>query len=821
MEMEQTQEKEQKESWWVETYRRHELIGCLWLGAAAMLFLSLGSHQPADHSANLIGPTGSYIARGLYFAFGMAAWLLPISLVCWGLQIIATKRRLTYRNGIALIIMAAAGACMVACQTFVFQNGITRFGLPQSLGGFISFWVSERGIERLFGPGGSFILMAGVALVTATIVTGIHPFRICGRIYQGCKSLLNRTNWEKKWRLWSGTPEPTVEPIDMSELMADSSTPPQAADPQVMAALAAEPAVDIKSTPARQTTPAAPVPAPVKPAAPDPQKVRQIVDATQKHHQAANAKNDDAGAIYVPKPGLETYQYEGYQPPSIELLAAPDLVEHDGSDDVMLRKIQDHIVETLKCFNVEVEPGGITQGPTITRYEFYPSMGLRVNKITALKDDLARATRAERINILAPIPGKATVGIEIANNDKQKVVLRELFESDAFRQSTAQLPLALGKDVYGNTIVGDLANMPHLLVAGATGSGKSVCINSIIASLLFRFSPDELKFVMIDPKVVEMQVYNSLPHMAFPVVTEPKKVLMALRWVIKEMEDRYVMFAKKGVRNFEGYNDLRGREVRAEEQLTQPNLVNTETGTDFLDDDERAAALAATSAESGAMPERLPYIVVIIDELADLMQTAPADVETGIARLAQKARAAGIHLIVATQTPRADVITGVIKANIPSRIAFQVSSKTDSRIILDENGAENLIGKGDMLYLPPGSAQHIRAQGALITDEEAQALVQACAQQGAPAFDTNFTDPYMEEEETQVQISDADEEMLGKCMEVIFTEKKASTSLLQRKLRLGYTRAARMIDVLETRGIIGPGDGAKPREILIDLSGVE
>jgi S-DNA-T family DNA segregation ATPase FtsK/SpoIIIE len=377
--------------------------------------------------------------------------------------------------------------------------------------------------------------------------------------------------------------------------------------------------------------------------------------------------------------------------------------------------------------------------------------------------------------------------------------------------------------------------MPHLLVAGATGSGKSVCINGIIASLLYRFTPDELRFIMIDPKVVEMQLYNDLPHMIVPVVTDPKKVLLALRWVINEMERRYALFAKVGTRNFEGFNSMRAKEreneesdvIMAEEpELTHDVKINDELAAEggFPEEDLNAEMPAGRHNRPASgdedLPDNLPFIVVIIDELADLMQTAPADVETGIARIAQKARAAGIHLIVATQTPRADVVTGIIKANVPSRIAFQVSSKTDSRIILDSNGAENLVGKGDMLYLPPGSATLARAQGALITDDEAQDLVDACAAQGTPKFEPEAHEAIEsgEMDGGGEEISDADEEILEKCLEVIYTEKKASTSLLQRRLRLGYTRAARMIDILESRGIISPGDGAKPREILVDLS---
>ncbi|MCL4163563.1 UNVERIFIED_CONTAM: hypothetical protein GTU68_012338, partial [Idotea baltica] len=377
----------------------------------------------------------------------------------------------------------------------------------------------------------------------------------------------------------------------------------------------------------------------------------KIIDSAQRANRKLSPE-EAAGSLFAKNKDESTVlgcgsEFEDYELPPLSILNYCE-DETEPTDENLLFEQQNTIVDTLSTFGVDVEPGNITRGPTITRYELVPAPGLRVNRITSLEADLARATRAERINILAPVPGKDTVGIEIANSDRIPVALRELFEDDAFRNSKAKLPLALGKDVYGKTIVGDLAGMPHLLVAGATGSGKSVCINSIIASLLYRFTPDELRFIMIDPKVVEMQLYNDLPHMVVPVVTDPKKVLLALRWVINEMERRYALFAKVGTRNFEGFNAMRARDLAAEE----------------------------------ALPDSLPYIVVIIDELADLMQTAPADVESGIARIAQKARAAGIHLIVATQTPRAEVVTGVIKANIPSRVAFQVSSKTDSRIIL-------------------------------------------------------------------------------------------------------------------------------------------
>jgi S-DNA-T family DNA segregation ATPase FtsK/SpoIIIE len=494
--------------------------------------------------------------------------------------------------------------------------------------------------------------------------------------------------------------------------------------------------------------------------------------------------------------------------PGVDLLEEHSLEARTAADPSELQEVQQVLIDTLAQFGIAVGPGDITKGPTITRYEVYPAKGVRVDKIVSLERDLARATRAERINILAPIPGKDTVGIELANSRKVTVKLRELFQSPDWDSAKehAKIPLALGKDVYGKTIIADLAQMPHLLVAGTTGSGKSVCINALIASMLFRFTPEEMRFVIIDPKMVELQAYQSLPHLAFPIVTDPKRVLLALRWVIDEMERRYKMFARVGVRNIVGFN-------------ARPKKKPVAAGDDRGDEDESVTGRPGSTppATEEEVPDRIPYVVVIIDELADLMQTAPADVENAIARITQMARAAGMHVIVATQTPRADVITGVIKANVPSRIAFQVASKIDSRVILDENGAERLLGQGDMLYLPPSASRLIRAQGVLVTDNEIHAVVGFVSKQSPPAFDTAMHEKLQSTSAPEEEVTAEDEELVEKCIEIIRQEKRASTSLLQRRLRLGYTRAARIVDILEQRGILGPGEGAKPREILVDL----
>jgi S-DNA-T family DNA segregation ATPase FtsK/SpoIIIE len=406
---------------------------------------------------------------------------------------------------------------------------------------------------------------------------------------------------------------------------------------------------------------------------------------------------------------------------------------------------------------------------------------------------------------------------------KTKVIMRDLLESEEWHKTKARIPLALGKDVYGHPIIADLGDMPHLLIAGSTGSGKSVCINAIIASLLYRFPPDQLRFVMIDPKVVELQQYNTLPHLVVPVVNDPKKVILALRWVVNEMEKRYQIFARVGVRNIKSFNERPKNKPLPQSEPELPLMMKKEKVEAASDGFavELDEEIVVPREDDIVIPEKLSYIVVIIDELADLMLVAPADVEMAIARITQMARAAGIHCIVATQRPSVDVITGVIKANIPARIAFQVAARVDSRTIIDAMGADKLLGKGDMLYLPPGSAKLIRAQGALITDHEIQSIVDFIARQGKPSYEVDIHQQLSKPSAgfDGEEGIDEDEDLIQQCIEVIRSEQKASVSLLQRRLRLGYTRAARIMDELENRGIVGPSKGAEPRDILIDLDG--
>jgi S-DNA-T family DNA segregation ATPase FtsK/SpoIIIE len=507
--------------------------------------------------------------------------------------------------------------------------------------------------------------------------------------------------------------------------------------------------------------------------------------------------------------------------PPMKLLVEPQPASDEDSTE-MHQQMADLLVRTLEEFGVKVTMGEVHAGPVITRYDVYPAPGVRVEKILSLDKNIALGLKALSVRILAPVPGKGCVGIEVPNRKTQPVFIRDILESEDWVNTKADIPVALGKEVSGKPLIADLTKMPHLLIAGSTGSGKTVCINAIITSLLYHASPEDVRFVMVDPKIVEMQVYNTLPHMLVPVVTDPKKVPNALKYLLNEMDRRYQTFAAVGVRNIAGYNAKMAKNKRdaadAEAKAAELDAA--------LSPEERAAAAAAVEVPrdpdlEGEMPEKLPYIVCIVDELADLMMVAPADIETGIARLAQLARAAGIHLILATQRPSVNVITGVIKANLPSRIAFKVASKVDSRTILDTGGADQLIGKGDMLFLPPGSADLVRSQGAFVGDDEIAGIVEYVTQQnGEPLFDEQFqrtVEQGDEDGEEGGEDGDWSDDLVPDAIEVIKTSKRASTSMLQRRLKIGYNRAARIMEILEDEGIVGPENGSSPREILVPL----
>ncbi|HSU56698.1 MAG TPA: DNA translocase FtsK [Candidatus Dormibacteraeota bacterium] len=836
------------------------------------------STDSASHSThNWIGPLGARVAYASFLVFGFSAYMLPLVLALYGLAYLFDalaylKRRWMWA---AILVLSCMGWLHLLDlphlqdKTSLFSKARYAISAP-SIGGFIGMTLYEY-IFWMLGTVGAAIVYASLDLVSLLFLTNFQlgPWvrgLIGNKKEKGAEPSADEVALERRARELkkqakqledevvratpnerSGlgpdlkpVPEPTVRDLSIPQSKGSRAKKPAPSD-SVKDIVPAEEGEVIPAREVAAATTSDILGNKTEKASPESNgKTSEL--KTDETGTAAKPGEDEKSGEAKPEPEVKitgltpkprprkkpitvasTPIIGNYQLPSMDFLQHPDpnLKPTESKEELMAnaRLMQ----QTLAQFDIEVSLGDITKGPTITRYELHPAPGVKLEKITALNNNIAAALKAERIHILAPVPGKSSVGVEVPNAVKTKVIMRDLLESEEWRNSKVRIPLALGKDVYGHPIISDLAEMPHLLIAGSTGSGKSVCINAIIASLLYRFSPDQLRFVMIDPKVVELQQYNALPHLVVPVVTDPKKVILALRWVVNEMEKRYQIFAKVGVRNIGTFNGRPKNKPIPQPELELPLMAKkekVEPGAEgfAVEVDEE---IVVPREDDIVIPEKLSYIVVIIDELADLMLVAPADVEMAIARITQMARAAGIHCIVATQRPSVDVITGVIKANIPARIAFQVAAKVDSRTILDAMGADKLLGKGDMLYLPPGSAKLIRAQGALITDQEIQSIVDFIAKQAKPSYEVEIhqqlSKPASSYEEGEG--IDEDEEIIEQCIEVIRTEQKASVSLLQRRLRLGYGRAARIMDELENRGIVGPSKGAEPRDILIDLDG--
>jgi S-DNA-T family DNA segregation ATPase FtsK/SpoIIIE len=853
-----------------------DFIGVGLLAAAVLLLLAQFSfhrgdiaglvNPPNDPLHNWIGWAGAHIAWLVFGVFGVTAYLVPVLFAAFGVGYLFNFLGYLREHSrwsvfwAAMLLVSLTGLLHIMEVTGLTGELRVKLG-ANSAGGLLGFLTFEYALW-MAGKAGAVIVYATVALIGILYLTNfrlgawlqawfdgqVTPFSKAGEKATGAnpaEAALERKARElekrkreleaevaraaaasakaepgrdlsvpqpaKPGRSKKSAPEPVVEiePAEEVEIISASEVKAAATTGDVLGAKAdaAKPAKDELAEP----EPSAAATDDDKPGEPKPEPQINVIGLTPTRPKPKPRKPITVAA---------TPMIGNYQLPSLDFLQLPDLtVKPTESKEELLANAR-LMQQTLAQFDIPVELGDITKGPTITRYELHPAPGVKLEKIQNLNNNLAAALRAERIHILAPVPGKSSVGVEVPNSIKTKVIMRDLFETDEWRATKAKIPIALGKDVYGHPIIADLAEMPHLLIAGSTGSGKSVCINSIIASLLYRFTPDQLRFVMIDPKVVELQQYNVLPHLVVPVVTDPKKVILALRWVVNEMEKRYQIFARVGVRNIATFNARPKHKPLPEREPELPLMAKkekVEPGADgfAVEVDEE---IVVPREDDIVIPEKLSYIVVIIDELADLMLVAPADVEMAIARITQMARAAGIHCIVATQRPSVDVITGVIKANIPARIAFQVASRVDSRTILDAMGADKLLGKGDMLYLPPGSAKLIRAQGALITDQEINSAVDFIAKQAKPSYEMEIhqqlSKPTAAASESGI---DEDEEIIQDCIEVIRSEQKASVSLLQRRLRLGYGRAARIMDELENRGIVGPSNGAEPRDILLDL----
>ena len=724
--------------------------------------LSFNASDPSSNSysteagvRNFGGRLGAETADLFLMVFGVASYLIPCSLIYFAYRLLRFKEfNWRYYKDIAYL-----GLLVSISALFAFNLEFTVFlGQKVSTGGIVGFKTAEL-LRKYLGITGALLLLLPM-LIASIMVLSRFSFVLFADWWLGSLG--------EKWGRFRERRALNREILDREPKPADQNAP------------------NIK---------------PQQPSAPP---------------SVAVAKKEKKRDSEKGTPLQETFDFVrddgNYRTPPLSLLDAPIVAEKRLDKDALTMNAR-LLEKKLKDFGVEGEVVEICPGPVVTMYEFAPGPGIKVSRIAGLSDDLSMALQALSIRIVAPIPGKGVVGVELPNRERETVCLKEILGSEEFHKGKLKLPLALGKDISGAPLVTDLARMPHLLVAGATGSGKSVSINTMILSLLYTATPRDLRIIMVDPKMLELSVYEGIPHLLLPVVTNPKKAALALKRAVDEMGRRYRLMADKGVRNIESYNRLLEREEKehAEHRGKEP-VVHDES--DDLTTDDEAAIQAFLDKDDVLEHGHLPYIVVIVDELADLMMVAGRDLEESIARLAQMARAAGIHLILATQRPSVDVITGLIKANFPARISFQVSSKTDSRTILDCNGAESLLGSGDMLFLPPGTARLQRSHGAFVTDAEVQRVVDFLKKQGKPVYDKTF----LEEKPDEARGGDDEEidDRYDDAVALVAETRQASISMIQRRLRVGYNRAARMIEKMEREGIVGPSDGtSKPREVFI------
>ncbi len=723
-------------------------------------------HAPPNNPpTNLIGPVGAWVAYALLVVFGIGAYLLPPWLLAMGvLFVLSRSERLWPKIAWSLLVLFAAislaelrvSAWSELCGrlNIDFTTGVYGVAFTRSV---LMRWLSPIGAGILLWV--ALLIALGMLIRTHTLLRGYEFVgggwvRVAERVKQIVAAHRETLNRVRANRLQRYLEEEEVE--DTFSAVGETAAAP------------VESSTNDTVEPGGEPTPAKP----------------------KKPRRRRKSGDDYADPDQPFSNGTREYVL-----PPMRLLDPVPTVK-GRSVRVDTTSASRIITDTLAEFKIEARVVNFEVGPVVTRYELLPAPGIRVERIAGLSNNLALSLKATSVRVQAPIPGKGVVGVEVPNTNAKLVPIREIMEGEEWQNGDCRLPLLLGKDVGGSDIIADLTTMPHLLIAGATGSGKSVCMNSILTGLLMTKTPDQLRLLLVDPKIVEFSSYNHLPHLVVPVINDPQKVALGLRWTIKEMEKRYKMFGQAGVRNIEGFNN---RVV-----ATQQTLFD-EPGN--------------TAAAADALPATVPYIVIVIDELADLMLTDAAEVENCVARLAQLSRAVGIHMIIATQRPSVNVITGTIKANFPSRIAFQVAQRTDSRTILDGMGAEKLLGRGDMLFMPPGVSKLVRAQGAMISDEEIKRVTRFIKKQVEPEYEVEIKQT-LEKAVSTAQLEEGggeDEAMLERAIEVIRETRRASTSSLQRRLRIGYTRAARMMDVLEERGVIGPPRGSDPREILIDL----
>jgi len=752
-----------------------EIAGILVGTMGLMLLLGVLSYNPADiglfnnqpGSHNWIGPFGARTAYATFMYFGVAGYVIPFCILWIGVSAVFWSAHKIYPRLLWFLLGLFCLSGLLDMQQ-IWYGAVERLNIG-SPGGLMGEMLAQRTLGYWIGHAGAGIVFVVLFAISVIRMLDLHIIDLAKRLWKWIKALKMDT--------------PTTE-----EIIAPAEKPKRRRAPRKpKPASGAKEELDIqKMLEERQVASEAKKPKPVVEKA-DWEKPKPKKQTPPKSDAKAQFANVDTGETHA-----------NYQLPSLDLLD-PSVPQGKGMSPTEIADTAQILQNALEEFGVEAKVTGVQQGPVVTCYEILPSAGVRVERIKALADNIALKMHAESIRIQAPIPGKGVCGVEVPNTARASVFFRDLVESEKFQKGKQLLPLVLGKDVNGESMIYDLAKMPHLMVAGATGSGKSVCMNSILTGLLMKHSPDDMRLILVDPKTVEFHQYNNLPHLVVPVITNAKKVALGLRWAIDEMERRYKWFNQTGVRDLPSFNS---RAIQKQEELF---------GDEVAVEPEK---------KKDQIPEKLPYIVIVIDELADLMAVAQQEIEAGIARLAAKSRAAGIHMILATQRPDVKVITGTIKANFPVRIAFKVSQGNDSRTILDRVGAEKLLGKGDMLVVPPGSDRHIRSQGAFTSDGEIDRVTKFCKEQGKPEFIAEIHEK-IEKPSTDLPEMDSgeDDEILEQAIEVIRQTKRASTSSLQRRLRIGYTRAARVMDLLEERGMIGPPDGAGPREILIDLDG--
>ena len=754
--------------------RISEFVGVALFAMALIWLIALVTYEPTDPvwffttdtmraPANFMGRVGSFLAELSFQVLGYASYLIPalIAVVGWHyFWCQAVDALYTKILGVGLLVSALSAFLSLAF------GSTEAAGKTFYAGGFFGSWVGDWMADYLNRMGATIVVLT-VAMLSLVLSTQLSLGRIFARATQTSRDAsavgigrirgwLDARRRDRQQRrdaaarlakTVAGSAQSPLTKLKTTGEREESATPSRAIDRE-------QPRV----------SPPAPRPAP-------PVVAKRRADA------------EPTLPLSEPDPGKSAGRRQGaYNLPPASLLDAPK--PEQKIDERELMDGARHLEEKCREFAVDGQVVQIHPGPVVTTYELKPDAGVKYSKVTGLADDLCLAMQAESV-LIDRIPGKSTVGIQIPNKSRESISLRELLESDAYQKSASRLTLALGKTIHGEPYVTDLAAMPHLLIAGSTGTGKSVGLNAMLTSILYRATPDDVRMIMIDPKRLELGMYEDIPHLLTPVVVDPKKAANALRWAVREMEERYKTLATEGVRNIDQYN----RNVR------------------YLLEDKSAA-----KAEDA--PRTLPFIVVVIDELADLMMVASNEVEESICRLAQMARAVGIHLILATQRPSVDVITGLIKANLPSRISFRVSSKTDSRTILDANGAEQLLGKGDMLFLPPASSRCIRLHGPYISEQESARLASFLRKQGKPTFDDTITAE--DEKADPGGIEYEKDDLYDEASRVVVTTGQVSISYLQRKLRIGFSRAARLVDMMEAEGLVSPGAGGKPREVLVD-----